>query len=562
MARKVFMSVLGTGFYGKCRYQSGDFISQETRFIQQATLEKLFYSEKWTNQDAIYILLTDKANELNWDTSASGKRRRGGAETEEDYIGLKEELDNIGIKVQKVDIKEGNTEEDLWENFSIIYDQLQEDDELYFDITHSFRYLPMFVLVLMNYAKFLKHIKVKFVSYGNYESRDQQSIAPLMNLTTLVKLQEWTNAAADFIDSGHVKSFTETVSLSCDRRVKGFISEEIKLLNKNLNEFEGQISTCRGKQLFEGKTTSEIKRHICNVKEREILPIPLSNILDRITEAIEVFHPSSFENLIQSINWCKRYNLIQQGFTLCQESIITFLCDKFAEKNPYKNDIRKYRDYWASILGVDERTMRDESLWKNGLKENIELSRYLFNNNLVKQLRRSYSTITRYRNTINHAGFTGEIYFKDIKKNFHKSIKQCIDLLNIKDINARQKVSNILINLSNHPYSQWSEEQKEAAKIYGECKDLPFPQIDPMSDEKDIEKRVEEFANKIFEIAQEKNVTVHIMGEMAFTFSIITRLKAEGIRCICSTSYRIVKDEGNGKRYVEFQFKRFRNYEG
>lgn len=35
--RKVFVSVLGTGFYEECRYEG----SKPTRFIQQATLEWL-----------------------------------------------------------------------------------------------------------------------------------------------------------------------------------------------------------------------------------------------------------------------------------------------------------------------------------------------------------------------------------------------------------------------------------------------------------------------------------------------------------------------------------------
>lgn len=39
MGRKVFISVLGTGFYGACKYVKDGFVSTETRFIQQATLE-------------------------------------------------------------------------------------------------------------------------------------------------------------------------------------------------------------------------------------------------------------------------------------------------------------------------------------------------------------------------------------------------------------------------------------------------------------------------------------------------------------------------------------------
>jgi len=41
MPRKIFISVLGTGFYGACQYKRGNFVSTKTRFIQQVTIEFL-----------------------------------------------------------------------------------------------------------------------------------------------------------------------------------------------------------------------------------------------------------------------------------------------------------------------------------------------------------------------------------------------------------------------------------------------------------------------------------------------------------------------------------------
>ena len=41
----------------------------------------------------------------------------------------------------------------------------------------------------------------------------------------------------------------------------------------------------------------------------------------------------------------------------------------------------------------------------------------------------------------------------------------------------------MFINFSNHPYAQWSAEQKAAAQVYGKVIDLAFPAIDPADDE-------------------------------------------------------------------------------
>lgn len=67
MARKVFISVLGTGFYNKCVYFKDDFKSTETRFIQRATLEMLTCDGSWSAETGKgFILLTEKARTANW----------------------------------------------------------------------------------------------------------------------------------------------------------------------------------------------------------------------------------------------------------------------------------------------------------------------------------------------------------------------------------------------------------------------------------------------------------------------------------------------------------------
>jgi hypothetical protein len=52
---------------------------------------------------------------------------------------------------------------------------------------------------------------------------------------------------------------------------------------------------------------------------------------------------------------------------------------------------------------------------------------------------------------------------------------------------------------------------------------------------------------------------VHIMGEMTFTFRLITVLKKAGIFCIAATTKRNVVQEGNAK-ISYFEFIQFREY--
>ena len=119
----------------------------------------------------------------------------------------------------------------------------------------------------------------------------------------------------------------------------------------------------------------------------------------------------------------------------------------------------------------------------------------------------------------------------------------------------------MFINLSNHPSEKWSREQAEAANSqFGEIVDLPFPQVDPETDEAGIASLADQCVRKIQALANGQSATVHVMGEMTLTFAIISRLKPLAIPCVASTTQRIVKETGDGHKDVVFQFVRFRNY--
>ena len=118
----------------------------------------------------------------------------------------------------------------------------------------------------------------------------------------------------------------------------------------------------------------------------------------------------------------------------------------------------------------------------------------------------------------------------------------------------------MLINFTNHPSNNWSEEQLDAAKVIGEIIDIPFPEIDAYADESYLNNLVKEYADKIKTLNSGKTTTVHIMGELTFTFAMVSVLQRMGIRCIASTAERSVTEIEPGKKQVDFKFVRFRAY--
>jgi len=119
----------------------------------------------------------------------------------------------------------------------------------------------------------------------------------------------------------------------------------------------------------------------------------------------------------------------------------------------------------------------------------------------------------------------------------------------------------MLINLTNHPSCKWDQKQTETAeRQYGEIVDIPFPIIMPEANETQVNTLVDECIEKINKIGKGRSFTVHVMGEMTFTVSMVKRLQAEGVTCIASTTERKVTELTDGKRVTQFNFVQFRRY--
>lgn len=118
----------------------------------------------------------------------------------------------------------------------------------------------------------------------------------------------------------------------------------------------------------------------------------------------------------------------------------------------------------------------------------------------------------------------------------------------------------MLVNFSNHPFCYWGNRQREASRCYGEVIDLPFPAVAPNNDSNLLQTFAQEYVQKILDLGDSHDITVHIMGEMTFSFMVVTRLKELGIKCVASTTERKTTYNPDGTKVSEFQFVKFREY--
>ena len=204
---KVLISSLGTGQrgdggYKKAKYNfSGTEEIYETSFITNAILQyhkidKLFLvGTKKSIWDEAYATLADGQDESYYEKLYEKKEEIG--ITLED---LKQFDNEIKYLSSSKIINYGKDENELWGNFEIfleIANELDDGDELYLDITHSFRSLSLMSFVMVQFASSIsdKNLKIRAVYYGMFEySFDNEGITPVVDIKILLELQEWIKA--------------------------------------------------------------------------------------------------------------------------------------------------------------------------------------------------------------------------------------------------------------------------------------------------------------------------------------------------------------------------------
>lgn len=557
--RKVFISILGTSNYGSCQYTQGDFISSDTCFIQEATLEFLNVKETWTTQDIAYIFLTPTARTSNWQEKPVYK---GGEK--KSYRGLVPILDEMKLPcpIETVDITEDGDEQGLWSVFQTIYDKLQEGDELYIDITHSFRYLPMLLLVLCNYAKFLKQTKVVHISYGNYEAKT--SVKPLVDLMPLVEVQNWTLAASDFLRNGRTSSFAELVSERIQPILKATRGqdEDARALRQFINRLEPlsqSLTTVRGKAIIDGGIFRDLNDSAQNLGDT-LIPA-MAPLIDKIKDSFSGFAPTAnIKNGFEAARWCYDKQLYQQSITILQETLKGYT----AAQAGYPCDEKLYQDLAGTAYNIAF-NKRPESEWKLGEKNNDQddfnrrkvIVKRMLSLPLVQELSGLYDEIAQLRNDFNHAGIRPNP-INDIPTQIKRKMDCFFQVLeNDKPIPAPP----LFLNLSNHSSDKWSKAQLDAARAYGEVVDMPFPVIDPGATTEEIHRLAEEYADRITSSYLGRDLmTVHLMGEMTFCFRLVTLLHARGVRCVASTTQRKTSELEGSKKESIFEFQAFREY--
>jgi CRISPR-associated Csx2 family protein len=575
MPRNIFLSFLGTGNYEAVSYypeaKRQKQLPGPVKYVQQALLQEL--SGHFRPEDHAFIFLTEEARAANWedDGHENYKTREVVPNT-----GLKKRIEQAALSfpVSPVDI-DGESEEDkIWNTFLTVYDCLEEGDRVYLDITHSWRYLPMLGMALLNYAKALKKIEVKAIYYGALERlaplhevrsipEDQRPV-PILNLVSFSEMQDWAAAADDFVRYGNADrwNFLTNQKLSPFLKASGEkdqVTLNINTINRSIKKILPLLQTNRGMAFFTA-SFDELKEALDHFSAEENYVKPLTPIVEKVREKMTPLIEESSLKWLEGVRWCIDHGLVQQGITQLQEGLLSWLC-LYLQKQGIAPDFFDWtkespRTLLSSVLSILPDPPPEQD-WRGPLGQKRQLSKTVMQFPIILNLAPVYQSLSSKRNDINHGGYTRTGKSTGFSEILRKNFEQ-IEAIISPEAKALETSPAGLLNLSNHPAKGWSESQLDQAQArFGEVKDLPFPTIDPEWSDTEISELVSEYFAQILQLRPR---AVHLMGEMTFTFALVHRLQSIGIPCLASTTERIVLEEKDGKKTMQFRFVQFRPY--
>ncbi|MEW6624068.1 MAG: TIGR02221 family CRISPR-associated protein [Bacillota bacterium] len=266
----------------------------------------------------------------------------------------------------------GLNEKELWSNFDVfvgIGDSLQEGDEVFLDITHAFRSIPLFnylMLDLIGILKFKNDFKIGGLFYGMLEANKEMGYAPIVDLGPLYKVTQWARGAYNFMNFGNGYLLAELIN---DNDISTSIRNISDIVNINyINDFKKEVDRLNG--FLE--------------KNQNVEPV-VNYMQPYLKSFIDKFKgiSSSGDLQLALAKWYFDSKRFAQGYICLAESIVTKILELYRDRDICINWSKSNRDKIRKKL-VDK----------------------LSGNQEYKEIYDVYTKISKIRNWIAHAGFT------------------------------------------------------------------------------------------------------------------------------------------------------------
>ncbi len=305
---KVLISFLGTGNYQKVKYQlNGQSYESDLSILP---------INEYFKPDKIYIIGT---KDSRWELVAN-------------------------LNYERLEIPAGKSADEFWQMFDLLLQNISiSESEVAFDITHCFRSIPFFVVIFIQFIKFMERsTEVSHIFYGILDQKTYES--QIIDLRPLIDLLDWMEAIASLKKYGDLDDLCLLTERAEKQIRKQGINQPLKLVNlkKQLKELAditkmtyvpqiGEISSVLT-QLLDDETLRQ---------ETNVYLKPLSLLLPELKDMIGRFNkPNEWEAQLEAAKWYLENKKPSQALLVLREAIVTYACLASAV-DPYERDKRE-----------------------------------------------------------------------------------------------------------------------------------------------------------------------------------------------------------------------------
>jgi len=282
--------------------------------IKHFSIEKvIFIGTNKSMWDNLYYSV-DGSDEKYLD-SLTSKKKLGVAI--EDLTLLENQIDNflgdVGSKVLLIDYGQNNQNE-IWDNFEKlleIKDLINDGDEIYLDITHGFRYMPILNLFLLEFISIFKDpaINIKGVYYGMFSDK----ISEIIDFKIFFDLLEWTKAVNMFKHNSNAQQLIELLSKDANDDVAKIFTQ----FNNNL-----QLANMSSLWQFMKGASKKIKK--LTDSDNKIIKLLSSDIIN-MTIRFDKEKQSDFQ--YELAVWLAENKNFALSYIALYEAVITKSCE-------------------------------------------------------------------------------------------------------------------------------------------------------------------------------------------------------------------------------------------
>lgn len=301
------------------------------------------------------------------------------------------------IDYERLSIPVGESEEELWDVFTIIAETIPAGANLTIDVTHGFRSQPLLALAVGLYLRATKDVAIERIVYGAYEARSgdgPEDTSPVFDLTAFVDLSTWATGARlsqQYGDATPLRRMLHDLHGETYRQEGEYQSQALYAVGTSLHRLMQALATVRPAQAVD--QALKVPDYLDRVGEDiEHLPQsrPLKALLGPFRDRFgpmgskDLFSKSGFEAQAQMLTFYLETDQYQQAITLARETLVSKECVDRGRDPSDKEDRAKVEDALNKLANPDkEESIEDEKKAK---------------------LATLWDKIRRVRNDINHAG--------------------------------------------------------------------------------------------------------------------------------------------------------------